>query len=131
MIVLDASAAIDLILRRGSAQFVERHLREANAAAPELIDVEVLAMLRRKAIRHEITAVGAKQALDAFSDLPLARYEARPLLPRAWELRHNLSAADALYVALAEGLHAPWLTIDGNAARAAGKHTSIEVLLPS
>jgi predicted nucleic acid-binding protein len=82
-------------------------------AAPDLIDVEVLSVLRRWERRGDITASRAGQALLVLQALPLIRYPARALLERAWKLRHNLTAYDAQYVALAQELPAKMLTTDG------------------
>ncbi len=88
-------------------------------AAPDLIDVEVLSVLRRWERLAEITASRGQQALDDLQVLPIVRYPTRALLDRAWKLRHNLTAYDAQYVALAQILPAKLLTTDQRMAEAA------------
>ncbi|MGH2934767.1 MAG: type II toxin-antitoxin system VapC family toxin [Gaiellaceae bacterium] len=106
MIVLDASAALDFLLRdEASFDWIEQRLRKGGqAAAPHLLDTEVAHVLRKHVLGRRLEEGRAAEALADLSMLPLDRYPARPLLPRIWELRHNLSAYDATYVALAEAL---------------------------
>ena len=120
MIVLDASAAIELLLltRTGSSLVDRVFAPGEDLHAPELVDLEVAQVLRRFERAGELGAERARQALDDLADLPLERYAHRLLLPRAWELRSNLTIYDAVYVALAELLDAPLLTCDAALARA-------------
>jgi predicted nucleic acid-binding protein len=96
--------------------------------APHLIDVEIAQTLRRYASGGTLTAARGREALDDLGDFPLRRYPHLPLLPRVWELRSNLTAYDAAYVALAEALEAPLLTADRRLASAPGKRARIEIL---
>ena len=114
MIVLDASAAIDFLLRDETTfDWLERRLLvDGQPAAPHLLDSEVAHVLRRHVLGGLLSEGRAAEALSDLGDLPLDRYPARPLLPRIWELRHNLSGYDATYVALAELLPAPLVTVD-------------------
>jgi predicted nucleic acid-binding protein len=123
VIVLDASAALDGLLNPvGHADIAVWLSGSAEPlAAPDLIDVEVMSVLRRWERRAEITAARARQALDDLGLLPIVRYPARTLLDRAWKLRHNLSAHDAQYVALAQVLPAKLLTTDDHMAHAAAE----------
>ena len=109
MIVVDASAVIEMLLRtRLGVLCSDRLLRPGELlCAPHLLDVEVLQVLRRYAARGELPEDRGDQALGDFADLPLQRYPHQPLLTRIWDLRHLLSAYDAAYVALAEALDAP------------------------
>jgi len=112
--VLDASAALDFLLR-GEASFdwLERRLADGGQlAAPHLLDTEVVHALRRHVSGARLEEARAREALADLDGLPLERYAARPLLARIWELRHNLSAYDATYVALAEALDAVLITSD-------------------
>jgi predicted nucleic acid-binding protein len=129
VIVLDASAAVDLVLRRGflGAWVAERVLSADDVHAPHLIDVEVAAALRRWSIAGSIAGSVGRRALQTFALLPLERWPATPLLPRVWELRRRISAADATYVALAETLRAPLVTTDQRLARAGGHRAAVVV----
>lgn len=112
MIVLDASAAVDFLLRdEVNFDWVERRLREGGQlAAPHLLDTEVAHVLRKHVLGGRLDQGRAAEALTDLDELPLDRYAARPLLTRIWELRHNLTGYDATYLALAEALDAPLIT---------------------
>ena len=129
MTVLDTSVVVDFLLGDGVAADVEALLtREGSAAAPELLVFEVLAVLRRAAQREVLTADRAKEALADLGDLPLELFASLPLRYRAWELRRNVTAADALFVALAEELGEPLATSDRRLAAAARDHADVAVL---
>jgi predicted nucleic acid-binding protein len=123
VIVVDASAVLDGLLDAGRNEAIARCLAGATAplAAPDLIDVEVLSVLRRWERRKEISSARAMQALDDLEALPVIRYPARALTDRAWKLRHHLTASDAQYVALARELTGELLTTDDGMAAAAAK----------
>jgi predicted nucleic acid-binding protein len=129
MIVVDASAVLDVLLRTPAAKAVEKWLfdPEQTLHAPHLLDVEVAQVIRRYAARGEIDNDRGRAALADLSDLPLYRYPHDFLLPRVWDLRNNLTAYDAVYVALAEALDAPLLTRDPHLAAAAGHRARIEL----
>lgn len=122
MIVVDASAVIEVLLRTPLAAAVERRLFEARETlhAPYLLDVEVAQVVRRFATSGTIDPDRGRAALDDLSDFPVHRYPHDLLLPRIWALRHNLTAYDAAYVALAEALDAPLLTRDRRLGGAGG-----------
>ena len=133
MLVVDASAVAELLLRRPVAERIERHIAEHDHAlhAPHLLDVEVLSALRRLVAAGDASATRAEAAVADLLDLPLARYPHHVLATRVWALRENFSAYDATYVALAEALTengAPLLTADARLARAARAHTQVDVL---
>jgi predicted nucleic acid-binding protein len=130
MIVVDASAMLEALLRTPAASAVERRLfqRSETLHAPHLIDVEVAQVVRRYAANREISGERGRMALADLADLPLRRYPHDFLLPRVWDLRNNLTAYDAVYVALAEALEAPLLTRDKRLAVAPGHHARIELL---
>jgi predicted nucleic acid-binding protein len=130
MIVVDASAILEVLLRTPSARAVEARLFDPRETlhAPHLIDVEVAQVLRRFAAGKEIDGKKGGAALDSLSIFPLHRYPHDLLLPRIWELRNNLSPYDAVYVALAEALDAPLLTRDHHLAAAAGHRARIELV---
>jgi len=109
---------------------VERYvLHDAEpAAAPDILNVEVLHTLRRLARRWEIETHRLDEAVEDLSVLRIMRYPTLHLIHRAWELRPNFTAYDAVYVALAEALGTSLVTADQHLAKAARTHTSIEVV---
>ena len=130
MIVVDASALVELLLDTDEAGAVAARLFNSGAslAAPHLIDVEAAQVLRRYAQVGEIDGRRGREAIADLADMPIRRYPHDVLLPRVWDLRHNLTAYDAVYVALAEALDAPLVTRDRRLARAAGHGAEIELL---
>jgi predicted nucleic acid-binding protein len=130
VIVVDASALLEALLRMPAADAVEERLfvRRETLHAPHLIDVEVAQVIRRYAAAGEIDGERGRAALADLADLRLLRYPHDLLLPRIWNLRHNLSAYDAAYVALAEALDAPLVTRDRRLAAAAGHRARIELV---
>jgi predicted nucleic acid-binding protein len=127
--VLDTSAAIDYLLGAGVSSQVEALLAAAPATAPDLLVFEVLAVLRRAVGRRELTQARAGAAVDDLGDMTLDLFPTLPLRSRAWELRRNMTAVDALFVTLAEALGEPLATKDGGLARAAARHADVEVLV--
>ncbi len=130
MIVVDASALLEALLRTSAANAVEDRLFAPRQTlhAPHLLDVEVAQVIRRYAANGEIDVERGRAALADLADFPLRRYPHDFLLPRIWNLRNNLTAYDAAYVALAEALDAPLLTRDTRLAMAAGRHAQIELV---
>lgn len=130
MIVVDASAVLETLLRTPNAEAVERRLFDPSQTlhAPHLLDVEVAQVLRRYAGNGEIDGERGRAALADLADLPLQRYPHDFLLPRVWELRENLTAYDAVYVALAEALDVPLLTCDRRLATAPGHQARVELV---
>lgn len=128
MLVLDASALLTVLLGSGQGALVERLADERELHVPHLIDVEVASALRRLCHAGHLGGDRARDALTDLSDLKLTRYPHEPLLPRVWELRENLSAYDATYVALAELLGSPLLTTDAGLARSPGNEADIELV---
>ena len=130
MIVVDASAVIEVLLRTLVAPAIERRLFADGESlhAPHLIDIEVAHVLRRYAAAGDMSAERGREALEDLADLSLRRYPHDVLLPRVWELRANLTAYDAVYVALAEALGAPLVTRDRRLANAAGRHATVELV---
>lgn len=129
MIVLDASAAIELILGSTTGQEIARRvLRETSTLhAPEVIDLEVVQVLRRYHRQKELIDSRLDAAFADFCALRLRRYPHRVLLPRVWALRHNVSAYDAAYLSLAETLEIPLWTLDSKLAWSTGHHAEVEV----
>jgi predicted nucleic acid-binding protein len=130
VIVVDASALLEALLRTPAAEAVERQLFDSRRTlhAPHLLDVEVAQVIRRYAATGDLDAERGHMALADLADFPVCRYPHDFLLPRVWELRHNLTAYDAVYVALAEALGAPLLTRDRRLAAASGHHAQVELV---
>jgi predicted nucleic acid-binding protein len=125
VIVVDASAALSALLNAGPAR---RVLTNEQLHVPHLIDSEVASGLRRLVIAREVGVDAAWIALDAWRRLGMTRYAVFSLLDRVWELRDNLSAYDASYVALAEHLDCSLLTADGRLGRSPGLRCPITVV---
>jgi predicted nucleic acid-binding protein len=130
VIVVDASVLLELLLQTQAAARVERWLFDPQHTlhAPHLIDVEVAQVVRRYVAIGDIDHARGRAAVMDLADLRLSRYPHDFLLPRVWELRSNLTAYDAVYVALAEVLDAPLLTRDRRIATAAGHRVRIELV---
>jgi predicted nucleic acid-binding protein len=129
VIVVDASVLVVALGDDGKdgSKARQRLLGEV-LAAPELIDPEVLSVLRRGVANGAMTALRAQEAISDLRDLPLQRASHHPLLERCWELRHNLTSYDACYVVLAETLAVPLLTADARLAHAPGLRCAVEIL---
>jgi predicted nucleic acid-binding protein len=130
MIVADASAILEILLRTDAAERVELRLfaSEERIHVPHLLDLEVAQVLRRYTLRGDLTPARAIEALEVFGHLPLVRYPHEPLLGRIWDLKHNLTAYDAAYVVLAEALGANLITRDAALASAGGHSATVELL---
>lgn len=130
MIVLDASAALELLLNSRTGRRVAARIGSPRLTlhAPHLIDLEVCQALRRLVRAEKLGSARAQEALDLLRQLDLTRYPHEPLLPRIWELRRNLTAYDSAYIALSEALEATLLTCDERLARAPAAAGAIEVL---
>jgi predicted nucleic acid-binding protein len=130
VIVLDASVALEVVLRTPAGLAVEERLFDPSESlhAPHLFDLEVAQVLRRYARSGEMTVARCREALDDLAGLPLTRYPHDILMPRVWQLRDNLSAYDAVYVALAEALGAAFLTRDRRLASPRVHRATVEVV---
>jgi predicted nucleic acid-binding protein len=129
MIVLDASAAIDWLLQTPAGKIIDQRIyaRQDTLHTVHLLDVEFAQVLRRLVREGTLTPRRAQEALDDLSALRITRYAPVLLLRKVWQLRQNLSAYDAAYVALAEELRAPLITRDKRLASAPGNAARIEV----
>ncbi len=129
MIVLDASAAIDWLLQTPAGRQIEKRIcaRSDSLHAPHLLDLEVVQVLLRLVHNGAISARRADEAVQDLLDLCIARYPHFVFLPRIWRYRHNFSAYDAAYVALAEELGATLITRDRGLASASGHGATIEL----
>ena len=128
MIVLDTSAALDALIATNPAPgLVERLTDDGDLHAPHLIDTELLHGLRRLTLGGSISDERAEGARSDFAELSLVRYPHVSLSDRVWELRENITAYDATFVALAEALAVPLITCDGRLASAPGHEAQIEL----
>jgi predicted nucleic acid-binding protein len=131
VLVVDASVLAPALAGAGAdADAARARLSDERLAAPELVDLEVTSVLRRHVLAGRLTADRASRAVSALVALPLRRVAHRPLLPRCWQLRGNLTVYDASYVALAEALGAVLVTADERLAHASGLRCTVEVLGP-
>lgn len=127
-LVVDASAVIESLIGTERGRAVEARMMAADSlAAPHVVDLEATNVLRRFERRGELDATAARQAVEDLAIWPAERFGIRLLLPRIWELRHNVSTADACYVALAEALGGVLLTGDIGLVGAAGVTCEIEL----
>jgi predicted nucleic acid-binding protein len=128
VIVVDTSALIDAVLARPPKPgLLARLSDEDDLHAPHLIDVEILHALRRLALTGAAPEARIEDARTDIDDITLTRYPLGPLGDRVWELRHHLTAYDAVFVALAEALETPLITCDRRLGRAGGHHALVEV----
>jgi predicted nucleic acid-binding protein len=130
VIVVDASAVLEVLLNTSAGARVAERLFVTGETlhAPDLLDLEVAQVLRRYALAGELDSARGLEALADLADLPLTRYPHDLLLPRIWELRGNVTAYDAAYLALAEALAVPLVTRDAALASVRVHRARIELL---
>lgn len=130
MIVLDASVVLEVLLRMPRARGIETRIFAAGESlhVPHLLDIEVAQVLRRYARMGDADPADCADALLDLSAFPVTRHPHGLLMERVWDLRDNLTAYDAVYVALAEALDAPLLTRDQRLANAPGTFATVEVV---
>lgn len=130
MIVVDASAVLEVLLRTALAEEVEARLLRPDETlhAPHLLDVEVAQVLRRYTASGALDDRRGREALDDLRAMAITRYPHDVLLERVWELRSNLTAYDAVYVALAEALDATLLTCDRKIATVPGVGVPVDLV---
>jgi len=130
VIVLDASVAYAFVLRDPSGSLVNTLLAEgALMAAPHLIDAEVGHAIRSNVRRGVVSSERGLAAIKTMLALPLERYAHGPLLERAFDFRDNATIYDAVYLALAEALIAPLLTLDRALTRVPGILAEVRLLV--
>lgn len=128
-LVVDSSAVVALLLAHGRETKRSRSLLSGRTLyAPELLDIEVMSVLRRLNRSGELTDQQAEAALAVLAEFPAIRVTHKVLLPHAWSLRANVSAYDASYVALAMRLPATLMTADARLARTVGDVLSVELI---
>jgi predicted nucleic acid-binding protein len=130
LIVIDASAEVAVLLNIGpEAEGIRERIARPGETlhVPNLFEIEVLHALRRHSLRGTVSPERARLALSRLNDTQLVRYPHTPLMGRIWELRENLTTYDAAYVALAEALDAPLVTMDARLAQAPGIRAAVEV----
>jgi predicted nucleic acid-binding protein len=130
LIVLDASAVVSILLDPGpDAEPIRGRIESPGESVhvPHLLDVEVLNVLRRQTLRGILAKERGATALQDLENIKMTRYPHVPLLGRIWELRENVTAYDAAYVALAEALGAPLVTRDARLAQAPNTRATIEL----
>lgn len=129
-VVADASALLDYLLGNESSPSLDRIMRRPDAEfhVPAMCDVEIVSGLRRQLFRKVLDEARADMVLIDYNDLPLRKHAHRRLLPRILALRHNFSAYDACYVALAEDMGATLLTTDGRLMTSVRNHTELSTL---
>ena len=130
VIVVDASALSDYLIGTAPGRSVTAALarHEADLHIPELCDVEVAAILRKRLLAGELTLDRAADAVIDLVDLPLTRHGHLASMGRILQLRDNFSSYDATYVALAETLDARLVTTDARLARAVRSHLDLDVI---
>ncbi|MEX2290438.1 MAG: type II toxin-antitoxin system VapC family toxin [Mycobacteriales bacterium] len=129
MLVVDASVLVPALADdSASGDTARARLRGRTLTAPDLIDLEVLSVLRRQLAAGRLDVRRAQLALTDLVELPLERVAHLPLLARCWELRDNVTSYDAAYVALAEVLGVELVTADGRLAAAPGIRCAVSVL---
>jgi predicted nucleic acid-binding protein len=129
--VVDASVLVSVLAGAEHARWAQAQLSAAprrSLWAPHVVDAEVGHSLRRRVAAQQLDADDARDALVDLVRLPLRRIAHGSLLDSAWALRDNLSFYDALYVALAERLETPLLTLDARLAKAVETCTAVRVL---
>jgi len=121
--VVDASVLVAALIDSGpDGQWAEQCLIDATLCGPQILPVEASNILRRAELAGLIDRTSSGQAHQALCALPIALFDYEPLADRVWSLRHNLTAYDASYVALAEMLDCELATLDRRLATAAGTH---------
>lgn len=134
--MIDSSGVVDyLVGGETDGAVADLIASEQELAAPDLVVFEVLAALRRMAFAGVVAHDRATDAVADLADVPISLFACKPLRQRAWELRHNFTVADALFVALAERLSEPLATVDRRLAGTIAERPDVDVevlaLLPS
>lgn len=129
MLVIDASCLYEVVTGTSLADDIGRRMiDDADLAAPHVVDVEVLSVIRRDHLAGRLDQTAADLAVEDLRDWPGERFGHRGLLERAWDLRQNVRGWDAVYVALAEALDGTLLTTDRRLGRVQGLRCRVDVV---
>jgi len=129
VLIVDASCLYEVVADTARADAVRSRLAaDPDHAAPSVVDVEVVSIIRRDHLLGRLDPTSAAQAVQDLRDWPGERFTHQPLLDRVWELRGSVRAWDGFYVALAEALGATLVTSDARLAAASGPRCAMEVL---
>jgi predicted nucleic acid-binding protein len=129
VLIVDASCLYEVVADTARADDVRaRLLLDPDHAAPSVVDVEVIGVIRRDRLSGRLDPTAAAQAVTDLRDWPGERFAHRPLLDRVWGLSGSVRTWDAFYVALAEVMQATLVTSDARLARASGPRCTIEVV---
>ena len=128
MIVVDASALVQLLLSGRASGAFQRLSRASVWNAPVTIDAELLHALRRQWLAEKISDEHVDDAIAAFQEMAIVRHAVHPLVPRMWALRRNVTSYDAAYITLAESLNLPLVTRDARLARSSGHAAAVELI---
>jgi predicted nucleic acid-binding protein len=128
LLVVDTSAVVAALVARPPDRALVNRLRaDGDLHAPHLLDVELLHALRRLVLSGQLSEDRAADVRTDFADLTVVRYGHAPLADRTWEVRNNLTAYDATFIALAEALNVPLVTCDARLAGAPGNSAVVEL----
>jgi len=131
MLIVDASCLYEVVADTARADDVRARLAaDPDHAAPSVVDVEVVSVIRRDYLLGSLdaTAASASQAVEDLRDWPGERFGHRQLLGRVWDLKGSIRTWDAFYVALAEVLDGTLITADARLARVPGPRCTIDVV---
>jgi predicted nucleic acid-binding protein len=129
MLVVDASVLYEVITHGQHAEAARTSLlRDGDHAAPQLVDAEVVGLIRRDLLHEALDETASQLAVTALAEWPGDRFALHPFIDRVWELRDNVRTWDAFYVALAEALACPLVTLDRRLASATGPRCEIQVV---
>ena len=124
--VVDASIAVEYLLRTPLGVTVAGMIESSSLIAPELLDAEVLSVLRRAVLNGRLEEARARMVVEDLAHWPVDRISHRALASLAWQYHRNVSAYDAFYVAAARAHDLPLLTADGRLSRASGLGVAIQ-----
>jgi predicted nucleic acid-binding protein len=130
LIVLDASAVVAVLVSPGQgAERIRQKVEDPGQSlhVPHVMDLEVLHALRRQTLLGTLSRERSAEAIEDLKNIAFVRYPHATLVDRIWSLKNNLTAYDAAYVALAEALNAPLVTMDARLAQAPGILAAVEV----